>query len=340
MAAGAIPLGLGELDLSQRSPLTILTDPMPVGQYLVPELLRGVARLTRNQIRPSRHSLPYRGHPAVTRSLVEGLRGTGLRFNCNPRSIAELHDTVLVLAGARTLTQAIDLKRSGRFTHLFAGPNIVTLPTDHGGLLGAPEIEQVITPSSWVSELYSALCPALTGHLIEWPAGVDADAWRPRDTRPGPAALIYTKGEAAGQPLVEQCSRFLEAQGLETIRIHYGQYTPASYLEALQNAAIMVAFADSESQGIAWAEAWSADVPTLILRQDEREFGGRLHECSSAPYLTESCGAFFAEMESFTQVFETWRANTGQFQPRQWVLDNMTDRICAMTLMNAIESHR
>ena len=59
-----------------RPKLTVLTDPVPVGRYLFSEQAKRVGRALRRLIKPLplyRRSV-YRGHPAVTRSLVEGLK--------------------------------------------------------------------------------------------------------------------------------------------------------------------------------------------------------------------------------------------------------------------------
>jgi hypothetical protein len=329
-----------QFNLSKIAPISILTDPMPIGRYRVPELIRRGLRNALHRRRPDQYTSSYRGHPAVTRSLIEGLRDSGLHFNHNPQVLDDLHGTVVVLAGTRTLNQAIKLKQSGLLSLLYAGPNIVTLPTDHQGILGSPEIDGVITPSPWVSSLYRDYCASLDGRLIAWPAGVDSTFWRPDAAQRRNAAVLYTKGEAATRPLAQQCSAWLTERGIEVIHIQYGQYTAQDYLQALQRARIMVAFSDSESQGIAWSEAWSADVPTLIFRQRQREFNGRMHACSSAPYLTDACGGFFDDARTFEGGFAGWDAELDRFRPREWLLEHMTDRICAMRLVAAIESQR
>lgn len=336
----SLDAAVDQINLSEIAPMSILTDPMPIGRYRATELMKRGLRNVLGHRRPAHYTSSFRGHPAVTRSLIEGLRDSGLRFNHNPLALSDLHSTVVVLAGTRTLNQAIKLKQSGLLSRLFAGPNIVTLPTDHKGILGAPEIDGVITPSPWVSSLYRNHCASLDGRLIAWPAGVDSNFWRPNAVQSKDAALLYTKGEAATGPLVQQCSALLAERGIEIIHIQYGQYTSSDYLRALQRAKIMVAFADSESQGIAWSEAWSADVPTLIFRQNQREFNGRMHACSSAPYLTNACGDFFDDLQGLRDGIAGWEIDPNRFRPREWLLEHMTDRICAMRLVAAIELQR
>jgi hypothetical protein len=89
----------------------------------------------------------YRWHLAVTRSLVEGLQKSGLPFIYNPPSIRNLSDTVVVLAGVRTLRQAIELKKKGQTKKLYAGPNIVVFSSDANSFFDSPEVDVVITTS-------------------------------------------------------------------------------------------------------------------------------------------------------------------------------------------------
>src|SRR5579863_8746893 len=139
-----------------RPALTVLTDPIATGRFLLRE---GFKRLTR----PLRHFVApppayarsaYRGHSAVTRSVVEGLRSVGVNANYNPTRVADVAEAVVVLSGVETLAQAVAWRREGRIRRLLAGPNIVVFPSDHGGLIASPEVDVCVTPAPWVNALY------------------------------------------------------------------------------------------------------------------------------------------------------------------------------------------
>ena len=55
------------------------------------------------------------------------------------------------------------------------------------------------------------------------------------------------------------------------------------------------------------------------------------YECCSAPYLNEKTGAFFENKLSFNQLIKQPIIN---FEPQKWVLENMTDKICAREFIN------
>ena len=98
----------------------------------------------------------------------------------------------------------------------------------------------------------------------------------------------------------------------------------------------MLGFATSESQGLAWAEAWAADVPTLIWRNTSNVSNGRRYNCSTAPYLCAKNGLFFDDLEHFKVQFRYWESNRAQFKPRAWTLGNMSDEVCAKLLYDEV----
>lgn len=319
-----------------RPELTVLTDPVPTGASLLPELARGAVRRLRYTLgeRPFSSDPVYRGHFAVTRSLVEGLRQVGADFNYNPSRIAQVADTVVVLAGVRTVRQAIALKRAGRIRRLLVGPNIVIFSSDHDALLAAPEIDCVITPAAIVGEHYVEQCPSLAGRMIAWPAGVDAAYWSPDPAIRRRQVLFFEKQNKGPVGPIAPYVNHVRAFGYEVEILRYGEYRHDDYRECLRRSALMVGFVTDESQGIAWTEAWACDVPTLIWRNTTHTHLGRTYRCSTAPYLTDSTGAFFDDLADFIRQFTLWADHGLPLQPRDWVLENMTDAVCARRLLD------
>jgi hypothetical protein len=95
---------------------------------------------------------------------------------------------------------------------------------------------------------------------------------------------------------------------------------------------MLIGFVLNETQRIAYAGAWSVNVSTLIWKQDYVTYGGHTCRSSTAPYLTLQTGLFFHSLAEFEMVFEQWNNSRDQFRPRQWVLENMSDEVCAKRL--------
>jgi hypothetical protein len=314
--------------------LTVLTDPVPFGIYFPIETTKRLLRKIKRKLKPLPHYMvsSYRGHPAVTRSLVEGLAKIHASANYNPNSLIEIGETVVVLSGISALKQAIRLKRKGHIKHLLAGPNMMELPSDYNGLAASPEVDFYIINCEWTKKLYEDDCPALVGRCVIWPAGVDTEYWKPDPSQTRDTILIYEKQRKGPVGPIEPYKKWMEEQGYKVQVIKCGEYFLDEFLHTLQHTQLMLGFVIDESQGIAWAEAWSADVPTLIWRNIHNSYRGRNFESSTAPYLTKDTGLFFDDFENFKFVFTQWESMKNSFHPRQWVLENMSDEVSASLL--------
>jgi hypothetical protein len=304
-------------------PKLLVVTPFPRPKARLQKWIDRAIPSRRGRVRPA--DLPrFGGHFAVTRSLQIGLA----KIDADWASAFDLAgveaEIVLVLAGVDCLRQAIEMKRSGRCSRLYAGPNICERPTDHDGLLLSPEIDGVIVPSDFVGEVYVREAPVLRGRTLTWAAGVDPDYWQPtgmaRDT-----VLIYAKSY---REQTRQLKRLASTCADRVAVIRYGRYLMPEYRRALDRARCCIVLTASESQGIALAEAWAMDVPTFVTRSSEPQFLGR----RSAPYLTDATGRFWSDNEELTRLLSSPPPVT----PRAWVLSNMTDEVCARRLLAAV----
>jgi hypothetical protein len=323
-----------------KAAITVLTDPVPSGLYFFSEPLKKTVRRIRDRVRPAPafFKSPYRGHFAVTRSLVEGLQKAGIPSNYNPQRLGDVADTVAVLSGQNALRQAIEWKRSGRVKTLLAGPNLVEFPSDARELLCSPEVNVCITPGSLTCAIYIEDCPELAGRCEAWPAGVDTAYWSPASP---PAKreriLLYDKQINGATDAVAPYAALVAAKGYAVATLEYGSYTREQFRQLLRESRLMIGFSAAESQGIAWAEAWSTDVPTLLWYTGEHVFThprarGRILRTSTAPHLTDATGRFFPDLDAFATLFARWEAGELQWAPRAWVLKNMSDEACARRL--------
>jgi hypothetical protein len=323
------------MTMKYKPKITILTDPIATGRWWLPQSLRVIARTVRNYIQAPDKKLNrsnYRGHFAVTRSLVEGLKKLDFPFNYNPTSVRDLADTVVVLAGVRTLRQALEFKKKGKIKTLSAGPNIVILSTDENSIIASPEIDIVMLNNDWIVDLYIKDNSSIQGRCWVWPAGVDTEYWKPDFSAKRKQILIYKKHFPVHIGPLATYVDYLNLKGFQVVILEYGNFTHDEYLRALQQSQLMIGFSSQESQGIAWAEAWSSDVPTLIWQKSIFVYLGRNVDASSAPYLKPENGLFFDDLDDFKVKFAFWETHPDQFAARAWTLANMSDEVCAAML--------
>jgi hypothetical protein len=321
-----------------RPALTVLTTPIlgaPTRAY------RNARRALRPIVKPGAplpSASPYPGHYAVTRSVVEGLRDIGADFNFNPASFAELARVVYAPAN-EALRQAAELKRAGKVDYLVAGPVNALFTDECDGILRMPEIDRLIVACDWALAFYDD-APELKRKSAVCPCGVDASFWSPSASEKN-AVVVYWKSGSS-----EFCDRVEAAaarHGLVTVRVasahgkHAG-FTPIEFRAHLDRAVVAVFLSSFETQGIALAEAWAMDVPTLVWDpKGPAEWRGRTFQSgSSCPYLTTATGMAWRTLDELERALSEALAQRDRFQPRAWVLGNMTDAICARELYTLI----
>ena len=323
--------------------ITILTDPVVCVHSNIKHSLKRLYLLAKECIRITGKN-KYRGHFAVTRSLVNGFELNNVNYNYNPVSLSGLGRIVIVLSGVDTLTQSIELKRRGYIDKIFAGPNIVEFSSDAENILTSNEIDLVLTPSIWVSKLYCQDHKVLKNRCYSWPAGVDFEYWNPKkcisNKKSEKKILIYCKSKSDKLlKLIDSVNEFIQEEGFTTRLLEYGSYSHTEFRNELCNASLLIGFTNgSESQGIAWAESWSMDVPTLIYENNIQNYRGREFECSTAPYLTNDSGSFFIDYDDFKRKFIEWKKGEKVYKARSWVEKNMTDAVCSLKLYRRIKS--
>jgi hypothetical protein len=315
--------------MRNRPEITILVDPVPCGFYRFWEPVKRLLRRIKRWYKPIpfQKIRRYRGHHAVTRSMVEGLRKIGIHCTYNPQYITQVSETVLVPGGLAAAKQAIRWKRTGFVRKLILGTNLVDFPSENEKVMCAPEVDFNIVPSDWVRDNFINDKPELKDRVFVWPAGVDTEYWSPDPDQLGNEILIFTKDMTYIGPSIdiEPYFKMLEEREYLIRVLKYGTFTPEQYLKALRNACLMVGFSLKETQGIAWVEAWAVNVPTLIYRQDKIYYKGRHSRSSTCPYLSNQTGIFFRDLAEFDCALRQWQCTRSNFAPRQWVLRNMSD---------------
>lgn len=320
----------------KRPFLTVLTSPVVPGRRRMYQQMRRALRPIVRPGVPLPATSPYPGHYAVTRSVVEGLRQIRADFNFNPQSLGEV-DAVVYAPANEALRQAAGWKRDGRIQCLVAGPVNALFPSEEGGVLLQPEIDGLIVASDWVRDLYRDSAPSLIAKCRTCPCGVDAAAWAPTPGSTRERAVVFWKSGPESQ--CADVERLVERHGWRPVRIRYGSYDAATYRRALDGAGVAVFLSAFETQGLALAEAWAMNVPTLVWNPCEpTEWRGQpLTAGSSAPYLTDATGLFWKSPDDLDAALACAARRDFPWRPRDWVLAHMTDAACARRLFAAIE---
>lgn len=269
----------------------------------------------------------------VISSLLRGFERLGVSHDFNNWS--NPGDVVYVNSEISMLERAIRLKKQGKIKRLIAGPNLVVRPIDHGGIIGAREIDRYFVNSQWTHRAYQEDMHELGGHLHIWFAGVDEQFWKPANIKRDKNVLIYWKTEP--ESFCSQVEAAVKKQGYNPVRLRYGNYRKEHYRKMLESAACAIFISKVESQGIALLESWAMDVPTLVWNpQNFRAYGKVYSESSSCPYLSEKTGKDWQTVGQLQQLLSNLKNIVSECHPRQWVLDHMTDTHAAQCMLDHI----
>ena len=319
--------------------LTVLTATVPGRrQRLVEDLRRRVRPLVRPGV-PRPAVSPYPGHYALVRSVVEGLRAIGADFNFNPRRLSDVARVVYAPAN-EALRQAAALKRDGRIDYLVAGPVNALFVDECDAILQTPEIDRLIVAHEWALEFFRD-APALGAKSRACPCGIDTQLWKPSGRARANVAVVYWK--SGDEAFCAQVEAIVRASGLEPQRVRslhgeHAMFSPEDYRRLLDQSAVGVFLSTFETQGLALAEAWSMNVPTIVWDpRGTAQWRGRSFESrSSAPYLTPATGRLWRTLDELEPVLRGALAARDAFRPREWMLANMTDAICSAALLAII----
>ncbi|MCM1236048.1 MAG: hypothetical protein NC489_38665 [Ruminococcus flavefaciens] len=284
----------------------------------------------------------YGGHATVTRSLIEGLDKIGYTaYNYRPYKEKDIAEHVHVLAGIETLRYAIDLKKKGKIKYLTAGPNVVVFSTDAESIIADENIDLYLQPSQWAADFHIELNSALKNRCVAWAAGVDLDKLESRKYLcKRKQVLIYHKDES--EQFCYRVDFILRKHGYNTVILKYGNYRFDDYVKLLGESEFMVVISRQESQGIYLAEAWAMNVPTICFEPHYYKWNydymtvEKEGNISTCPYLTKETGVTFAEMKELDNIVSDIDKLLTGVHPREWVINNMSDEICAKHFLKLI----
>lgn len=276
-----------------------------------------------NLISSSGDKRAKRGPAKVFTNLVKGLDRIGYPYVIN----RDLNATKRLWI-QDSISALYEMRRSK--ANKVLGPNLFVLPREiPAGITFEGAL--YLQPSDWAKEVWEragfAGCPT-----VVWPVGIDTEVFKPLHTKKRDGhVLVYHKLRDPEQ--LQQIMSVLEKMRLPNKLMRYGEYDDGQYLEALQEASLVIWHGRHESQGIALEEALACDVPALVCDarrlSDAREsfvFPASLDDIqvTSAPYFGPSCGLKILDLAELPEAIQSMLENQRGFSPRQFVLDHLS----------------
>jgi hypothetical protein len=219
---------------------------------------------------------------------------------------------------------------------LLVGPNVCVLPFENGKIMEM-NYKKCVVPSEWVYNKYKKWISE--DKLSIWPVGIDTNLFK--DTlnyKKNNDCLIYFKRRNGFD--LETIKNFLKSKNQTYKIISYGSYNESDFINLLSESRYCIMIDSTESQGIAVGEIMSSNLPILVWDVSEwADYGEQFKvPASSVPYWDNSCGEKFYSVSSLNETFTKFMENLHLYQPRKFVLNNLSLSKQVKELINIFES--
>lgn len=265
------------------------------------------------------NSSPMNGPGKVCRNLLLGLKRLGVSVRQN----VSLEYTGF-LQPVRELEDFFE-------SNFLLGPNLFVLPSDVASSFWESP-RKLVVPCQWVKNLYREYLDS-KHDIYTWPTGIDTDKFYKKYNKEIKYdCLIYFKNGSA--KTLQELISILEEKSLTYRQITYGSYNEDEFIQLAQSSRFGVTVTRTESQGIAYQEMLSMNLPLYVL--DKLVWDDMPHvsfPATSAPYFDDRCGIKHPDLSGLEEFIE----KQDEFEPREYILENLTLEKCARKYVSLLE---
>ncbi|MCM1981754.1 glycosyltransferase family 1 protein [Lyngbya confervoides] len=297
-------------------------------------------RVIRKVLRPNPR---ISGQQRVFLNLLAGLDQLNIPYRVNDfRYIQRHRDEVACIVGKPNVLEKLPWKNPILF-----GAAVFSHPCDQPPDFLALPIRRMLVPGEWMAQMWR---PYYGERVYPWPVGIDTDLWCPvAESEKEIDFLLYDKirwdHDAYEVSLLNPMRCELEQRGHRVVTLRYGHYEEAEFHQLLQRCRAMIFLCEHETQGIAYQQALSCNVPILAWDrggawQDPNYYPHRVDHApvSSVPYWDHRCGLKFETSEQFSQALSDFWHQLSVFSPRDYILEHLTLAHCAQDYLNHVHA--
>ncbi len=198
--------------------------------------------------------------------------------------------------------------------------------------------------SQWVKDFWLECAGNFICPVESFPFAVNCQKFSLKpDIKKTIDCIIYIKRREPN--LIEYISNIVQSMNLNYRIFKYGSYSENDYIQALHQSKFMIVLDATESQGFALQEAMSSGIPLLIFdaksMKDEFENGYTYARYTdfkmlgtSIPYWSDDCGIKTHDYEKAEEHITYMLENYKKFNPRQYILDNLSEKPCMDRILN------
>lgn len=235
--------------------------------------------------------------------------------------------------------------------HVIYGPHCFLFPTPPWlkDTHSFPQNCKYLLPSKWNKDFIEETGGLSLPTIIN-PFAVDVEKFKPSICNKYLECLLYFKHRL--QEDIEYVENILKAKNITYRKFIYGKYKEEDYIKTLNECNYAVWVTSTESQGFALQECLSMNVPIVVWNAtslfDEHTLEGQQvykdrigqYELkgTTIPYWDERCGISFIKKEEFEPCLEVMRGSYTKFHPRDFVLENLSPKVCMQQLLDNLKT--
>jgi len=260
--------------------------------------------------------------------LVKSLKLQGFNVIENDFEIAKQNpDYPIGLVGTPVALKNWDLPNP-----VILGPGMYDHPRLNPNLMKDDRFDKYLFTCQWLLDVFN---PFYGDKCALWYAGIEINEWKDtKNLHKDIDVLIYSKLRWAENTkkefLLEPIKKDLDGRNLNYYVLDYGNISHEQYKDLLERSKSMIFLCEHETQGMAYQEALSANVP--VLAWDPGYWIDPLWEVlseepvksTSVPYFSDECGLRFAKIFDYKETFDTFWKNLEKYEPREFVKNNLS----------------
>ena len=214
------------------------------------------------------------------------------------------------------------------------GPNLFVLPNEWGKF--CQKFNNYIVPSNWIYKKYRDFSELDHAKINIWSVGIDTDKWNIslRKKEKNLKCLLYFKNRSLQDLAVAK--KILSKYNIEYKELIYGSYSEEELFSSCSWADFGILLTNTESQGIAYMEILSTNLPCFVFNKTTWNNEGRYKsvEATSVPYFDKRCGEIVDDVNLVK--FEEFLNNIDKnlYNPRDYIIENHTLKISATNYIN------
>lgn len=277
-------------------------------------------------------------------NLLKGLDQIGADYVTNiPYSEVRAYDLVGVIGLGTSCLSGYKQKNP-----ILAGVAVAEHPAEWPTLFDDYPVARYVVHSDWVKAMYER---HFGPRIATWAVGIDTDRWAPSPaSRKTVDFLIYDKvrwdHDRVHRAMVDPIRAELARRNLSHEMLRYGSYRPEDYQAALARAKAMLFLCEHETQGLAYQQAMSCDVPILAwdpqawLDPWRFRYGEGYVPATSVPFFDERCGRRFLGLTDFSDALDRFLdfSRSSSCSPRSYVLENLGLGDCARKYVDLLRT--